>query len=58
MPPKLETRDITAVRDGKSIVDGVSLAVAEAEVLAIGGQANPRFFVCSTVSTSPQKGPS
>ena len=37
MPPKLETRDITTVRDGKPIVDRVSLTVAEAEVLAIVG---------------------
>jgi putative ABC transport system ATP-binding protein len=37
MPPKLETSDLTALRDGTSIVDGVSIAVAKAEVLAVVG---------------------
>lgn len=37
MPPKLETRDLTSVHDDERIVDGVSLAVDVAEVLAIVG---------------------
>ncbi|WP_247004749.1 ABC transporter ATP-binding protein [Halosolutus gelatinilyticus] len=37
MPPKLETEDLTRVADGERLVDGVSLAVLESEVLAVVG---------------------
>lgn len=37
MPPKLETRELTAVADGEPIVRDVSIAIAEAEVLAVVG---------------------
>ena len=37
MPLKLKTSDLTAFRDGKSIVDNISLTVAEGEVFAIVG---------------------
>lgn len=37
MLPKLETRNLTYVEDGDRLVDGVSLTVAEAEVLTIVG---------------------
>lgn len=37
MNPKLETQGLTAVEDGERIVDDVSLAVAETEVLAVVG---------------------
>jgi putative ABC transport system ATP-binding protein len=37
MPPKLETRNLRRAVDGEAVVDGVSLAVAPGEVLAILG---------------------
>lgn len=37
MPPKLETQDLTRVVDGMRIVDAVSLAVDDGEVLGIIG---------------------
>lgn len=43
MSTKLETRGLTAVEDGERIVDDVSLAVAETEVLAIVGPSGAGF---------------
>ena len=37
MPSKLDINNLAAIRNGKTIVDGVSFAVSEAEVLAIVG---------------------
>lgn len=37
MQPKIETERLTRIVDGETIVDGVSLAVPESEVLAIVG---------------------
>ncbi|MDL5361656.1 ATP-binding cassette domain-containing protein [Halalkalicoccus sp. NIPERK01] len=37
MTPKIETRDLTRVVDGEAIVDGLSVSVAEGEVLVVVG---------------------
>ena len=37
MPSKLDINNLAAIRNGKTLVDGVSFAVSEAEVLAIVG---------------------